>query len=269
MRRALEIAVFAGLAVILHIAAFAVTPSGGAESQGAGGETRISLAGASAQTIAMVQEWEQPPEIEVVDMPEPTTPPLTSDLRPTMTMPQAPEIAQVLPQMIPLPPDIEPVVADTQSVPPPQRYAPTISARPQARPPPRPQQAPSTLRAEQRAAGADGGTQAGKAATAAVSTLSSGQQAELKAVWDAQILSRVERRKRFPRNARGQGEVVVTLTVSSQGALVSSSIRQSSGVDAFDQSALQAVARASPFPAAPEELSQTSYQFSLLISFLR
>ena len=56
MKRMIEITAFAGMALALHVAAFAVAEPRGSQSAGAAGQTLVSLAGASAQTIAMVED---------------------------------------------------------------------------------------------------------------------------------------------------------------------------------------------------------------------
>ncbi|MEO0904544.1 MAG: TonB family protein [Pseudomonadota bacterium] len=266
MTRWLEISLFVALALVLHIAVFATPPARGAQSQGAGGEAQTSLQGASAQMAAIVQEWETPPTQQQTIDTAPTPPSLPTPDIPTFTAPEAPAVPRDLPQMIPQSAsDVAPAVIETQPAEPPQRYAPTASVRPQARPPQRAQ--PSAPRAEQQAAGSGGGARAGQAQTAVAPALSPGQEAELKSVWGAQIFRQIERRKRAPRNQRRSGEVRVTLSVGRGGQLLSSAVSQSSGVPAFDQAALQAIARAAPFPSAPAELPQGSYRFGLIIEF--
>ncbi|MFQ1700085.1 TonB family protein [Loktanella agnita] len=265
----LEIAVFAALAIALHIAAFATAGERGAQSQGAGGETLVSLAGASAQVEQMVAEWETPPDVtESVTEVMPPPPPV-ADTLPTLTMPEAPLAPRALPQMIPQSPDaVSTPTVDTAPAEPPSQTALTSSQRPQARPVQR-RQEQQDARQEQRAAGTGGGAQAGQSGQSAATTVSSGRAAELQAVWGAQIRSRIENRKRRPSGARGGGRVVVALNVSREGQLLSVSIRQSSGVAAFDQAALRAVSRAGRFPAAPAELAAPSYRFALPITFER
>lgn len=269
MKRLIEISAFAGLAIALHIAAFATASPQGSESQGAGGETLVSLAGASAQMAAMVQDWETPPDVEVTVPEVPAPPPPAVDTLPSISTPDAPSAPQLLPPMVPQPeqdmsamPDI-----DTQPPEPPRENALTTSPRPTARP--EPQQRAQPPREEQRAAGSGGGSQAGQSTSAAVSTISRGREAELMAQWGARIRPRIERRKRYPSGTRGSGQVVVALRVARGGQLVNVSIRQSSGVAAFDQAALRAVSSAGRFPAAPDELTESSYSFTLQINFSR
>ena len=272
MRKPAEIAVFGGLAVALHVAAFATMPPAGAESQGAGGEALVSLAGASQQIAAMVQEWDAPPDVtaEVQDTPPPPAP--QADALPEVPATDNQLAAPVLPPSLDMPEDVaETPAIDTDTAPPPSAQAVTSSQRPETRPEraPAPQPQNQPARAEQRAAGSGGGGQAGQSSSANASTLSPGRAAELQAVWGAQIRSRIERRKRYPRGARGSGAVMVALTVSRSGQLVSVNLRQSSGTPAFDQAALSAVSSAGRFPAAPDGLGQASYAFTLQLNFSR
>ncbi|MEL6681645.1 MAG: energy transducer TonB [Pseudomonadota bacterium] len=269
MSRFVEVTVFSGLAIALHIAAFATAGPRGSESEGASGDTLISLAGASMQTAAMVQEWDELPDAQVeVPVTPNKVPEMTNDL-PTLSLPDTPVARPTQPVTVPSQPietnDIPQI--DTASAEPPPRYAPSTSERPTARRDPQPQTQPP--RAEQRAAGSGGGRQAGQSGQAATSTLSSGRAAELQAVWGAQIRSRIENRKRYPAGARGSGQVVVSLSVSRDGQLLNANIRQSSGNAAFDQAALRAVSSAGRFPAAPSELQSTRYRFALTVSFSR
>ncbi len=126
MRGALaEKAVFGVIAAGLHVLAFAALPGTGTQSQGAGGDGRITLQGASPQIEAMVAAWTAPPETaqpvtlaqpappaletaepelaQIAPEPIPTRPVLTQPERPTS--PSAPDAAQLpLPRPIPAPP---------------------------------------------------------------------------------------------------------------------------------------------------------------------
>ncbi len=61
-----EFAVFTLIALAMHFAAF-FAPGGGAESEGGGGETLVSLSGSSAQLEMLVDTWKRPPDVEMVD----------------------------------------------------------------------------------------------------------------------------------------------------------------------------------------------------------
>jgi len=79
-------------------------------------------------------------------------------------------------------------------------------------------------------------------------------RSEGKDSWEARVLARLERLKRFPsaaRSRRDQGVAVVRFRVNRQGRLLSSSLERSSGSRPLDQEALATVSRAEPFPPIP------------------
>ncbi|GAA6198854.1 TonB family protein [Aquicoccus sp. SU-CL01552] len=144
--------------------------------------------------------------------------------------------------------------------------APPAPAKPEARP--QRQSRPSAPAAPaQKAAGSGGAKQAGTGGRADTATLSTGQRRSLVANWGARIRTKIERRKRHPRDVRGGGRVVLTLQVDRNGDLQSVAVRQSSGNPKLDAAAVQAVRRAGRFPAAPDGLKDPVYRFSLPIRF--
>lgn len=268
MRRLVETLVFTSAALATHILIFMQPATGGAQSSGQGGEALVSLTGATAQTRQMVEDWDRPPEttpavLEVVQPPEPDRRDLPQV--PTLDPTEAP---MVLPSMAAPPPPVDVPSVQTQAAPPPPTAAPPDAIRPQTRPD-RASTNAQPAQAEQKAAGSGGGTRFGLSGASTGSTLAPARAAELQAIWGAGIRAQIERRKRFPSGGRGSGQVVVTLTISRTGQLLGHGIQQSSGNAAFDQAALQAVARAGQFDAAPAELAQSSYRFALPISFSR
>ncbi|MFW8637359.1 TonB family protein [Cribrihabitans pelagius] len=276
MKHAAEFTVFAGIAALIHIALFATAPGSGAQSSGAGGDAIVSVQAADATVAEMVEAWERPPQAE---------PQLETALAPPAQAPAAPAVPQfelaqaprAAAQIAPARPEpAEAPQADTAPPPPPE---PVPEAKPEPKPRPRPRREPepqpqvrqaeqtSAGRAEQRAAGSGGNAQAGRAGGAEAATARSGQQAKLQGIWGAKIRARIERRKRYPAGARGKGRVVVRLTVARSGQLLSHRIAKSSGNAALDQAALQAVARAGKFPAAPKKLNLSQLTFNLPMSF--
>jgi protein TonB len=78
------------------------------------------------------------------------------------------------------------------------------------------------------------------------------------ATWRNQIVTILERNKRYPSDARARGEQGVTrlaFSIDGQGHLLSSRIVASSGSAALDAETLALVQRAQPFPAPPPELA--------------
>lgn len=275
MRRLAEGMIFLGLALSLHMVIFAQRPPSGSEAGGVGGEALVSLAGATPQLAAMVETWEQPPQ--TAPQPDRLAMPVPVESAPP-DMPQidltvAPDAPVQLSQSEQTAEARLPEIETTTPPPPPPAAAPETVPRPQTRPeraePSGTAQATQAGRTAQRAAGTGGQRQAGQSAAAQTSTLSSGQEAKLQAVWGAQIRSRIERGKRFPSGASGSGRVVVLITVSRSGSMLDYQIRTSSGSSAFDTSAMQAVARATRLPAAPPELTAPHYSFALPVLFSR
>ncbi|TDE38291.1 energy transducer TonB family protein [Antarcticimicrobium sediminis] len=166
---------FGLIAAGLHVLAFAALPGTGAQTQGAGGDGRITLQGATPQIEAMVAAWTAPPETaqpvtleqpippametaepdlaQATPEPIPTRPVPTQPERPTA--PSAPDAAQLpLPRPIPTPP-----MADALALPAPQpdpatmdrpeiaAPSPVLSSRQRSAPTPEAPPAPVTPRA--------------------------------------------------------------------------------------------------------------------------
>ncbi|MEC9198173.1 MAG: TonB family protein [Pseudomonadota bacterium] len=122
MKRVIEATVFSGLAVLLLVGGFALTPREGGEAGGEGGDSLISLAAASPAVVELVKSWERqitaepqpvvdpapieqiqadlapPPQIEL-----PLAPILSSE--PRLFQPKAQEDRVVDPIAPPLPPE--------------------------------------------------------------------------------------------------------------------------------------------------------------------
>jgi protein TonB len=76
--------------------------------------------------------------------------------------------------------------------------------------------------------------------------------------WRNQIVTILERNKRYPSDARARGEHGVArlaFSIDGAGHLISSRIAASSGSAALDQESLALVQRAQPFPPPPPELA--------------
>ncbi|WP_405110100.1 TonB family protein [Phaeobacter sp. BS52] len=281
MKRAAELTVFAGIATVIHVALFASAPKSGAEASGGGGDAMVSVQAASATVAEMVETWERPPQtqpqIDTALTPPQTAP--TAPVVPQFELAQAPSAARQIALAKPTPDDKLQLDTTPPPPPPPPPKAepqPDPDLRPRAKPRPKQEPPPQTAqkaqqtsagRAAQRAAGSGGSAQAGQAGRAAAATAQAGQQAKLKSIWGAKIRARVERRKRYPSGARGNGKVIVRITVARNGQLISHRIARSSGNAALDQAALQAVARARKFPAAPKQLSLNQMTFNLPMTF--
>ncbi|MGG4608757.1 energy transducer TonB family protein [Providencia sp. Me31A] len=75
--------------------------------------------------------------------------------------------------------------------------------------------------------------------------------------WEAQVLGKLNKYKRYPEDAgrRGRiGQSIVTFTVDPQGLLLDSALVNSSGTRSLDREALQVLSRAAPLPEPPAEI---------------
>jgi protein TonB len=104
----------------------------------------------------------------------------------------------------------------------------------------------------------------------AASQPSAGQNSQTVTRWQAQVLSRLDKFKRYPRDAqfyRKQGVTVVTYTVNRQGTVLQASVLKSSGNESLDLEAVAAVKRASPLPAPPDEIMGDPINVSTAVNF--
>lgn len=122
--------------------------------------------------------------------------------------------------------------------------------------------------AGQRAAGSGGGATAGNNGKAEVSTgVSRNRAAALQKTWGAKIRNKIERAKRYPSGRRSAARVTVALRVTRGGKLAGVRVSRSSGNPAFDQAAINSVKRAGRFPAAPKGLTNSSYNFTVTLTY--
>jgi protein TonB len=249
MIRLAEAAAAGGVALALHLAAFALVPPapGGSTAAGSGGQALVSLLPSDTALTALVQDWTaSPAKVAEPEQIKPATPdavPALPDLAPLAAMATAPAMPTPLPNAQP----------QVDTAPPPPVPEPTPKPKPKSRPKPQP---PADARPAQTASGTGNGTQAGNSGTAQAAIKDTARTASLLAEWGAKIGAKVQRRKAYPRDGRGAaGRVVLWLTVSPDGRLLNVSVRQSSGSPALDQAALRAVKSAGRFARAPSEVT--------------
>ncbi len=139
------------------------------------------------------------------------------------------------------------------------------------RPPQRPERverasAPATepARPARQAAGSGAAEVGGNRGQAPAATLSAGQRNSLMAGWGAEIRARIDRAR--PRVA-GRGVVTLALRVGRDGRLAGVSVAGSSGNPDLDRAAVRAVEGAGRFPAAPAQLTESAYGFTLPVRF--
>lgn len=89
---------------------------------------------------------------------------------------------------------------------------------------------------------------------------SSGVNAATAARWQSRLMAHLERRKRYPPNARRRGErgiVYIRFSIDERGNVGSVALARSSGYPALDNEVLSLVRRASPVPAPPPGANRT------------
>lgn len=93
--------------------------------------------------------------------------------------------------------------------------------------------------------------------TAAEFNSQSQAKEDAKRQWEAQVLGKLNKYKRYPEDAGRRGRVgrsTVMFTVDSQGELLDSSLVNSSGTRSLDREAQQVLSRASPLPVPPADI---------------
>jgi protein TonB len=198
-----------------------------------------------------------PPAPQRVEPPPPA--PLVE--QPVVAIPQLPPQPQVKPE--PKPPEPPQQRAEPDPAPPlprakPERKLPQPETKrvERQKPAPRTSAAPrSQRRTAERPAAPSPGAVASSAALAD---------------WRSQVVSRLQRAKRYPAGAeqrREQGVVTIAFSLSRVGNVLSRRVARSSGNSELDQEALATVQRAAPFPPFPPGMSQASVQLSVPIRF--
>jgi protein TonB len=88
--------------------------------------------------------------------------------------------------------------------------------------------------------------------------------------WKRQVLSVLERNKRYPSAAQARGQhgiVQLSFSLDRQGRVVASHIAKSSGSSVLDEATLELVQRAQPFPAPPPEMAGARVNLSVPIRY--
>ena len=151
----------------------------------------------------------------------------------------------------------------------------------QAKPQPKPKQEATRQRERRPAAGNGGqnqadtriGTAQGSTQGRAANQTAGNQRASeagnaAVSNYPGQVAKKLSRAARSTR-ARDRGEVLVSFTVSRNGAVSGVRIARGSGSQQLDQAALATVNRAAPFPPIPEASGRANWTFNLPIAFSR
>jgi len=261
--RPLEALVFLPVAAALHVVVWGFAPSSdGSLAAGGSGQDSVTLSAATAAQSAMIARWQEIPQVTINPPSDFLTP--TPSTSPTIAMPSS--AAPTLPAAPHLvaPTRIAMPEIDTQP-----------AALPRAEPPPlvRPKARAQTMQSQsqpdKQADGAGKNTQHGQATARAPQSQAAERAHALKAKWGAAIYAKVQQNMRYPRSLKGAGTAKLTLRVARNGALQNLKLMRSSGNNALDTAALDAVKRAGQFATAPQGLDAESYAFSLSLTFKR
>jgi protein TonB len=90
------------------------------------------------------------------------------------------------------------------------------------------------------------------------------------ASWRDQVVSQLQRAKRYPSGAqsrRDQGVVTLNFSLSRNGAVLARSIMRRSGHSDLDQEVLAMVMRAQPFPPFPSSMTQARINLTVPVRF--
>jgi protein TonB len=206
-----------------------------------------------------------PPDAVLVDLEPPPKPvtPLGALPQPAPQLEPEPELRKEEPPPLPEP---KPETREEEP-PPPVKAEVTLPKPPPPKPtPPRPAKVESAPRKPESVAAPV------KAAPAPMPTqqaVSSPSTAVL--TWEAQVLARLDRVKRYPRRAmlrQQEGVVYLRFTIDRHGDVLAYSIARSSGVESLDENTLSLVERAKPFPPPPPELARDALQLVVPIRYL-
>lgn len=187
------------------------------------------------------------PVTETVETPTETVKPI-EEVPPDLVEAPLPEVAFEVPSARPVEEVTEPVVKKAAArKPAPAKKKPAPTAKP-----------PSQLKAQDAPA-----TAAPKPAQASAGSGMS------PARWQSRVNAHLNRHKRFPSGAKGQGVVAVRFAISPSGQVLSASVARSSGDAVLDSAAVDLVRRASPVPAPPPSIAQVRLGITVPISFRR
>lgn len=149
----------------------------------------------------------------------------------------------------------------------PSGLAPAVSVVPAPRPR-APGSAAQPPRPAEVARGQPLRVEAAPAARSAAASAGPGDGARTRLIgeWGAHIRASIERQKRFPRGVRAGGQVDLRIVVGIDGVLSTVTVTRSSGIEALDRAAVDAVRRAR-LPRAPKDLAAQPYSFNLPMAF--
>jgi protein TonB len=215
----------------------------------------------------------------------PASPAIIIDMAPSPVAPASEIDAAPGPQMMEAAPPPEPQVLEPPppdpivELPPPPPVTPLVSLPEPPRPPevkkePSPEKPPEPKKVEQKNKPAPRTSAAPRSklntADRPAAPNAGASQAAAMASWRDQVVTQLQRAKRYPSGAqsrREQGAVVLSFTLSRGGTVLGRSIARSSGNAELDQEVLAMVLRAQPFPPFPPGMNQGRIGLSVPVRF--
>jgi protein TonB len=88
--------------------------------------------------------------------------------------------------------------------------------------------------------------------------------------WKSQLVSHLEQRKRYPRQAKSrhqEGVPWIRFTIDRQGNVLNVTLNRSSGVSSLDQEVIALIRRAQPLPIPPEHVEERALTMILPVEF--
>jgi protein TonB len=142
--------------------------------------------------------------------------------------------------------------------------APDVPAQADEDPAPKPVTKPPKAKAKRTAAAPPSPA---RAVASPATGLSGGARKAAMADWGGRLRARIEGAKSYPAGTTAAGKVRLALTVAPSGQVLGVGVAQGSGDPTLDRAAVAAVTRAGRMPKAPDGLAETSYSFTLTVSF--
>ncbi|MBR0557775.1 energy transducer TonB [Ciceribacter sp. L1K23] len=220
------------------------------------------------ETIEPPKEPVEEPQPEPQPLPEPVEEPI-----PEATPEPEPEVVEKVEEPLPEPPDeLEPLPEPVEEIDPIEEMAlaqlenvevPLPMARPPL--PEKPKDKPKKVEkpapaASQAARKAKAEVKQSNRVAASQTSSTAGNASVSPAKWQSRLMSHLERRKRYPSEARKkkeEGTAYVRFTIDTSGNVLSVSLSRSSGYPSLDQAVVDMVRRASPVPAPPPGANRT------------
>ncbi|MBV1874262.1 MAG: energy transducer TonB [Gammaproteobacteria bacterium] len=99
---------------------------------------------------------------------------------------------------------------------------------------------------------------------------SSASPSQASAAWQSNLLTHIQRYKRYPQQARRRGQeavIYVRVTITQNGQVIKHQLEKASKYKALNKEVLTLITRAQPLPSPPKELSSETLEILLPVVF--